>query len=53
MKYPWEEEEETGVWKAFCNEKGWYFESDKELFKESRSLKEEYEWFKKGYLHEK
>lgn len=50
---PWETELE--IWTAFCKEKDWYFNSElrQKLFQETRSTKEEYEWFKKGYLTNK
>jgi len=50
MKEPWKDDKE--IWKAFCKERELFFD-DKEtqlLFNSTRSMKEEYEWFRKGYV---
>ncbi|MBE3140245.1 MAG: hypothetical protein IMZ53_06650 [Thermoplasmata archaeon] len=50
MNEPWKDEPK--IWAAFCNERSWNYlhEHTKELFRTLRSAKDEYEWFKKGYL---
>jgi hypothetical protein len=53
MSEPWKDE--PVIWEAFCREKEWCAtcKNKQELFNETRGLKEEYEWFKKGYLTNK
>jgi hypothetical protein len=53
MNEPWKDEPE--IWKAFCKEKEWLFNSEikKQLFQDTRNMKDEYEWFRKGYLTNK
>ncbi len=50
MNEPWNET--PIIWAAFCKEYETYF-NDKEtqlLYNNTRSMKEEFEWFKKDYL---
>jgi hypothetical protein len=53
MKEPWKDE--PIIWKAFCLERKQYFDNKEIqfLFNNSRSMKEEFEWFEKGYLSHK
>ena len=50
MKEPWKDE--IVIWKAFCKEREQSFDNKETqlLFNSTRSMKEEYEWFRKGYL---
>lgn len=49
MKEPWKTD--PIIWKHFCQEREIFKEKEAQLlFNETRSMKEEYEWFKKGYL---
>jgi hypothetical protein len=47
---PWETE--LTIWIAYCDEKLFNYLSShvRESFLEMKTLKEEYEWFRKGYL---
>lgn len=50
MKEPWKDDLE--LWLPFCAEKCWNpkDESIHNLFKETRSSKEEFLWFRSGYM---
>jgi hypothetical protein len=50
MNEPWKTE--PIIWELFCLErgKGIKEEYNQQLFNETRFMKEEYEWFRKGYL---
>ena len=47
---PWKDE--PIIWEAFCIVRGWvsYDVITQGLYLELRSIKEEYDWFKVGYL---
>lgn len=50
MNEPWKDSPK--IWEAFCKERECHFGSEevKLLFTNTRSIKEEYEWFKLGYM---
>lgn len=50
MREPWKTE--PIIWEWFCKERQQPFNDKRiqELFNETRSMKEEYEWFMKGFI---
>ena len=50
MNEPWNDT--PIIWKVFCEERKVYFNSKEIqlLFNNTRSMKEEFEWFKKGFI---
>jgi hypothetical protein len=49
MNEPWKDNPK--IWQSFCKERGCFNLKEAQLlFTNTRSMKEEYEWFKKGFI---